>query len=85
MKQQIKWWFQSHSCGHSIQSHLSFVEKVSLKQITCHKYKSDIAEIAAHLSGTEARELGYLAVSQAAVSKFMDTLDEDDVAKFKET
>ena len=85
MKQQIKWWFQSHACGHSIQSCLLFVKKVSLKQVACHEYKSDIVKIAAHLSGTEAREPGYLAVFQAAVNKFMDTLDEDDIAKLEET
>ena len=61
------------------------MKKVSLKQVACHECKSDITEIAACLSGTEAREPGYLAVFQAAVNKFMDTLDRDDVAKLEET
>ena len=62
-----------------------FVKKVSLKQVTCCEYKSDIAKIAADLSGTEAGELGYLAVFQAVINEFMDTLDEGDIAKLEET
>ena len=61
------------------------MKRVSLKQVACCEYKSDIAKIAARLSGTEAGELGDLAVFQAAINKLMDTLDEDDIAKLEET
>ena len=77
-------WFQSHSRSASIRSRLAFVKKISLKQVACHEYKSDIAEIATRLSGTEGGKQGYIPFFQAAVNEFMETLDDDAIAKLEE-
>jgi len=53
-------WFQSHSHSASVRSRLSFVKKISLKQLACHEYKSDIAKIATQLSGVEAGKQDYI-------------------------
>ena len=47
-----------------IQSCLLFARKISIKQVACHEYKADIAQIARQLSGTTARKQGYVAVFQ---------------------
>lgn len=59
------------------------MKKISLKQVACHEYKSDIATIAARLSGEEAGKQGYIQVFQAAVQEFMETLDDDAIAQLE--
>jgi hypothetical protein len=84
-KQQIKMWFQNHSRGVALRSRLSFAKKISLKQVVCHEYKSEIAAIATRKSnGARAGSQAYLQVFQAAVDEFMETLDEDAIVKLEE-
>ena len=73
-----------HISGALIQSHLSFAKKNSLKQVACHKYKADIAQISTQLSGAEPGQQGYIAMFQATVNKFMDILDDDENARLEE-
>jgi hypothetical protein len=61
------------------------VKKISLKQVACHEYKADIAEIATRLSGAEAGEQPYISVFQAAINELMESLDEDQIARLEET
>ena len=52
---------------------------MSIRQVACHVYKDDIAEIAERrANGAKPGEQDYLSAYQGAVTEFMGTLNEDE-------
>lgn len=52
--------------------------KASLKQVACHVYKAEIADIASRkANGAKPGSQKYMEVFQSAVNDFMETLDEE--------
>jgi len=77
-------WFQSHARGTSLRSRLSFTKKVSIKQVACHKYKSEIATIATErANGARPGSQEWLPVFQGAVDEWVSGLDEAALAELE--
>lgn len=76
---QIKQWFQNQRrVSKAVQP--SQKRNVSVKQVACHVYKQEIAAIAdRRANGVKAGNPQYMPSFQAAVTEFMDGLDEDQV------
>ncbi|KAF8801180.1 hypothetical protein BYT27DRAFT_7115471 [Phlegmacium glaucopus] len=84
-KLQVKRWFQNQSRTSSATTRLSLKKNVSLKQVTCHIYKAEIASIAERIGdGAKPGTQQYIQFFQGALTEFMDGLDEESQARLED-
>ncbi|KAF8816369.1 hypothetical protein BYT27DRAFT_7208515 [Phlegmacium glaucopus] len=83
--QQVKRWFQNQSRTSSATTRLSLKKNMSLKQVTCHVYKAEIASIAERrANGAKPGSQEYFPFFQGAITEFMDGLDEESRARLED-